>query len=130
MEHLRLVLGGATQQMLMVQFNEVVWIAVFKELGAIETALGHSTHEFAHTQIAVFEQRLHLGESLTLHQILVAQYLFVDGTNQSGLVLLGTDRPVLLVAVIGKSLDAEIGGIDKRHGGTSKGVGGLAAVIR
>ena len=56
MEHLGFVLGGATQEMLVIQFDKMIWIVLFKEAGTIEVALGDKAHKFPHAQVAIPEQ--------------------------------------------------------------------------
>ena len=44
MQHLRPVLGSAAEQVLEVELNEAVAVAVLEELCLVEAALGHLTH--------------------------------------------------------------------------------------
>ncbi len=55
-QHLCLVLGRAAQQVLEVELDEAVGIAALEEALAIQTDLGHLTHELAHAQVAALEQ--------------------------------------------------------------------------
>ncbi len=55
-QHLCRILGRVAQQVLEVELDEAVGIAALKEALAIQTALGHLTHELAHAQVAALQE--------------------------------------------------------------------------
>jgi hypothetical protein len=114
--------------MLEVELDEVVRVAVLKELAAIQATLGQGAHELAHAQVAIAEQGLGAGEALAFHDVLIAEHLAVDGADQGFFVLAGADGPVFVVAVVGEPFNAEVGSVDKGHG--KAGWGREEAAIR
>ena len=116
-QHLRLVLGSAAEQMLVVELDEAVGVAGLEEAGAVLRALGHGAHEFAHVEIAVDEQRFSSFEPLAVHQVLAAQHLLVHGADDGALVAVGGVAPVRFVLAVGKPLDAQGGRLHERHEG-------------
>lgn len=86
MQHLLTVVGSPTEQVLVIQLDEAVGIAVLKELAAVKTALGDSAYKLTNRQIAVAEERLSTLEPLAGHQVLLAEQLLVDGTDERILV--------------------------------------------
>ena len=120
-QHLGLVLGGPAEQMLEVQFDEAIGVAVLKELGAIEAALGHLTHKLPHAQVAPLEQRFGAFEALAGHHVLVAEHLLIHGADQGSLVGFGTINPVFLAGGVGVALDAQVGSVGKSHERAGRG---------
>ena len=116
MQHFGLVLGSSAEQVLEVELDEAVGVAVFKEFRFVQAALGHLADELAHAQIAPLEEGFGAFEPLAGHDVLVAEHLAVDGPNQDLLVIFGGVRPVFLVAGAGETLDAQIGGVGESHG--------------
>ena len=115
LQHFRLVLGSPTQQMLEVQFNETIGIAVFKKLLLVKPTFRHLTHEFTNAEKATFEQGLRTFQALGGHDVLIAEHLLVDRSDQSFVVIFRGVGPVFLVAVVGKTLDAQVGGVGECH---------------
>lgn len=125
-QHLHLVLRSPAEQLLEVELDEAVRIGALKKLGALQTALSHLAHEFAHAQIAALEQRLRPFKPFAGHHILIAEHLQVDGADQRLLVVLGGVQPVFAGALIGETLDAQIGSVGESHGAWGELAGGLA----
>jgi hypothetical protein len=55
-----------------------------------------------------------------LHDVLIAKNLLVNSANQAGLVFLGTDTPILFVAITTETLNSKVRGVEKGHGGLKK----------
>ena len=120
-QHLGLVLGGPAKQMLEVELNEAIGVAVLEELGAIEAAFGHLTHKLPNAQVAPLEQRFGAFEALARHHVLVAKHLLIHGADQGSLIGFGTIDPVFLAGGVGVALDAQVGSVGKSHERAGRG---------
>jgi hypothetical protein len=114
-KHLRLVLRGAAQQMLKVELDKPIGIAIGKEAIFVEAAFGNLTHKFANAQISPSEKRFRSIQPLACHHILASKNLLIDRADQIGLVDIRAGRPVGFVAIIGEARDAQIGSVGKGH---------------
>ena len=102
-------MGSPAEQVFVVEFNEPVGIAVFKELGAVQAAFGNRAHQLAHVQVVIAEQGLGSGETLAGHEVLLTEHLLINSPDDGVLILCSGDRPVFLITIIGKTLNAELG---------------------
>jgi len=115
-QHLRLVLGSAAQQVLEVELDEAVGVGALEELLAVEAALGHLAHKLTHAQVTALEQRLRTFEPLAGHHVLVAEHLQIHGADQGRLVIRRAGDPVFVDTGVGVTLDAQVGSVGKGHG--------------
>lgn len=114
-QHFGLVVRGAAEQMLVVELDAPLRVAVLQKSGALEPAFGHGSYELPHAQMTDAEQRLDSFEAFVLHQILPAKHLLVHGANDGVALVNRSAGPAFLVLTSVKTLDTQGRSLNKER---------------